>query len=92
MKYSVKADGSNVEITVTEVGTKQAALLTELNECVEGRCSCPTPQYAKVQEMQIAPSADQVVVKLTAKSGESIDHSDILKCLDHTTRKVEKQG
>jgi hypothetical protein len=92
MKYSVQGDGSNIKITVQAVGTKQADLLKELNECAEGRCSCPTPQYAKVQTMQIEPSADQVIVTLTARSGETIDQADINKCLDHTTRKVEKRN
>ncbi|HLY24001.1 MAG TPA: hypothetical protein VKT83_16160 [bacterium] len=92
MKYSVEGDGSNIKITVKAVGTKQADLMNGLNECAEGRCSCPTPQYAKVQTMQVAPSADQVIVTLTAKPGETIDQADISTCLDHTTRKVEKQG
>jgi hypothetical protein len=92
MNYSVKGDGSTVNITVKEVGNKQADLMKELNECAEGRCSCPTPQYAKVQKMQIASTADQLVVTLTAKPGETIDQADIDKCLDHTTRKVQKRG
>ena len=92
MKYSLEGDGSNIKITVQAAGTKQADLMKELNECAEGRCSCPTPQYAKVQIMQVAPSADQVIVTLTARPGETIDQADINKCLDHTTRKVEKQG
>ncbi len=91
MKYSVQGDGSNLKITVKEVGDKQADLMKELNECVEGRCSCPTPQYAKVQEIRVAPSADQAIVTLTAKPGEAIDQADIDKCLEHTTRKVQEQ-
>lgn len=59
MKYSVEGDGTNVKITVKAGGTKQADLMKELKECAEGRCSCPTPQYANVQTIQIAPSADQ---------------------------------
>lgn len=91
MKYSVRKDSSSVKITVTQVGDKQADLMKELNECAEGRCSCPTPQYAKVQEMKVAPSVDQVIVTLTAKPGEVIDQADINKCLEHTTRKVQGQ-
>ncbi len=79
MKYSVQGDGSNLKITVKEVGDKQADLMKELNECVGGRCSCPTPQYAKVQDT------------LTAKPGEAIDQADIDKCLEHMTRKVQEQ-
>ena len=91
MKYSVRGDGSSVKITVQRVGDKQADLMKELNECAEGHCSCPTPQYAKVKEMKVASSVDQVIVTLTAKPGEIIDQADIDRCLEHTTRKVQGQ-
>jgi hypothetical protein len=88
MKYRVEGDGSNIKITVEEVGTEQADLLEEFNECAEGRCSCPTTQYEKVASMQIAPGKDQLSITLTAKPGETIDRDDINTCLEHTTRKV----
>jgi hypothetical protein len=92
MKYSVEGDGSNVNITVDAPGAQQHALMEELNECAEGRCSCPTPQYAKVQSMQITPRGSGVTITLKAKTGETVDHGDIKKCLDHTTRKVANSG
>ncbi len=88
--YSVKGDGSSVKITVEEVGSKQAELMKEFNECAEGRCSCPTAQYAKVESMQITPGEDRLSITLKAKPGEEIDQADINKCLEHTTRKVQK--
>lgn len=90
MKYSVQGDGSKVKITVDEVGSKQAALLKEFNECAEGRCTCPTTQYEKVESMQVTPGQDQLSITLTAKPGEAMDHADFNRCLEHTTRKVEK--
>lgn len=90
MRYSVKGDGSNMKILVADVGAKQAELMKELNECAEGRCSCPTPQYAKVESMQITPGSDQLTITLKAKPGEEIDQEDINRCLEHTTRKVQK--
>lgn len=89
MKYSVQSDGSNVKITVGDAGAKQAALLKEFNECAEGRCTCPTPQYEKVESMQIMRGPDELSITLTAKPGEAIDQDDINRCLEHTTRKVE---
>ena len=90
MRYSVKGDGSNLKILVEDVGAKQAELMKELNECAEGRCSCPTPQYAKVESMQITPGSDQLTITLKAKPGQEIDQEDINRCLEHTTQKVQK--
>lgn len=91
MKYSVEGDGPNVKITIGEVGSKHAELMKELNECAEGRCSCPTAQYAKVESMQIRPEQDRLRITLKAKPGEKIDQDDINNCLEHTTQKVKKQ-
>ena len=88
MKYSVDGDGANVKILVEDVGPKQAELMRELQECASGRCSCPTPQYAKVESMQVSPGADDLTITLKAKSGEAIDQGDINRCLEHTTRKA----
>ena len=92
MRYSIASDGSNVKIVVEDVGAKQAELMRELQECAMGRCSCPTPQYAKVESMQVASGADNVTVTLKAKAGEEIDQGDISKCLEHTTKKATKPG
>ena len=88
MNYSVHGDGSNVTITVDGVGSKQAALLKEFNECAEGRCTCPTTQYQKVASLQVTAAPNQIQITLKAKAGEQIEHSDINRCLEHTTRKV----
>lgn len=91
MKYSVEGDGSNVKITVENVGSKQAKLMRELEECASGHCSCPTPQYAKVESMQVTPGAEDVSITLKAKPGEKIDQRDINKCLEHTTKKASER-
>jgi len=52
MKYAVVGVGSDLTITVKAVGANQAHLMKELNQCAQGRCSCPTTQYAKVESMQ----------------------------------------
>lgn len=59
--------------------------MKEFNECAEGRCSCPTAQYAKVESIQVTPEKDQLNITLKPKPGEKIDQGDINKCLDHTT-------
>ncbi len=88
MKYSIKAKGSDLKITVEQAGSKQAQLMEELKECAEGRCSCPTPQYGKLESIEIKPSNDKVDIALKAKPGEKIDQVDIDKCLEHTAKKI----
>ena len=90
MKYTVQSEGGNVNISIEQVGKYQNRLMEELQECAEGRCACPTPQYAKVESMDVKPEEDKVDITLKAKPGEKIDQADIDKCLEHTTQKVEK--
>ncbi len=90
MKYSIESKGSDVKITVEQVGNKQSGLMAEFKECAEGRCSCPTPQYAKVEAIEIKPGRDRVDIALKAKPGQEIDQADINKCLEHTAKKVSQ--
>ncbi len=89
MKYLIKPEGSDLKITVEQLGDKQAALMEELKACAEGRCSCPTPQYSKLEAIDIKPGTDKVEIALKAKPGEKIDQADIAKCLEETTTKAE---
>lgn len=90
MKYSIKRDGTGLSISVEQVGTKQKQLLEEFNECAEGRCTCPSTQYGKVESIEIAPGLDKIDIKLKAQAGQRIEQGDIEKCLEHTTAKVAK--
>lgn len=90
MKYSIKPDSTGLSISVQQVGTKQKQLLEEFKECAEGRCTCPTTQYGKVESIEIAPGPDKIDIKLKAQAGQQIEQDDIEKCLEHTTAKVSK--
>ena len=92
MKYSVKPDRSGLNIRVEQVGTRQKQLLEEFKECAEGRCTCPTAQYEKLESIEIAPGPDRIDIKLKAQAGQSIEQGDIETCLEHTTAKVAKSG
>ncbi len=88
MKYSIQKKASELKITVEDARDKQSRLIEELKECAEGRCSCPTPQYAKLEAIEIQQAADKVEIALKAKRGEKIDQADIDKCLEHTAKKI----
>lgn len=91
MEYRIREKREDVAITVTDVSApQQDAVLAALQECSEGRCSCPTQQYGKVESLKIDRSDAGVVVAMKLKAGETIDRSDIEKCLDYTLDKASK--
>ena len=65
-------------------------MLESLQECAEGQCECPTPQYGKLDSIEILPDADSVSIELKAKKGETIKQSDIERCLEYTARQAAK--
>lgn len=91
MEYRIRDKREDVAITVTDVSApQQDAVLAALQECAEGRCSCPTQQYGKVESLKIERSDAGVVVAMKLKAGETIDRSDIERCLDYTLDKASK--
>jgi hypothetical protein len=66
-------------------------LLAEFAKCEAGTCTCPTPQYNKVQAMQVnaEPEGEEgVTVNLQVKPAETQDVADIERCLEHTARQI----
>lgn len=88
MKVSVQGDDQALQISLAEVGDQKAELMQSLQACAEGRCSCPTPEYAKLQSIDVQPGADGVEVTLLAKAGEQIDRAAIDQCLEHTVAQL----
>lgn len=90
MKFSIQGHDQALQISLAEVGEQKAALMQSLQACAEGRCSCPTPEYAKLQSIDVQPGADGVEVTLVAKAGEQIDRSAIDQCLEHTVAQLAR--
>ncbi len=91
VKVNVSEDGAGLRIKIDQLGTKQAKVLEALQECSEGRCTCPTSQYEKLESVEIAPADDGINIALKPKSGETIDRQAIDKCLEYTARSAEKK-
>lgn len=88
MKHTIESTAAGLRVTAQVAPDKQAALLAELNKCAEGTCSCPSPQYAKLQGVAVQARPGQVTVDLTVKPGEVVDPDEISRCLDHTASQV----
>ena len=91
-KFVIRESGPKLRITIDEVGNDPSAVLGALQECAQGRCTCPTSQYEKLESVDIAPGQDSVNIVLTPKAGETIDREAIDKCLEYTAGKTRRGG
>lgn len=92
MKYTVETNENEINIEVTETKGKQKKLLEVFQECQEGRCSCPTQEYSKLDSLEIENNEDTIRLKLKSKTGEKFDKSEISKCLEYTKGKVKNEN
>jgi hypothetical protein len=88
VKHTIETTREGLRITASPGPEKQQALVEELAKCAAGTCSCPTPQYSKVQSIDVSAQATGVTVDLKVKPGEDIDVADIETCLEHTAKVI----
>ena len=79
--------GLNIIIEISN--DNNAKLLTELNNCQQGKCSCPTGEYKKLESLTVETNENKVSLTLKPKSGQSFDVNEIDKCLIYTSNKIE---
>ncbi len=88
MKYKVESTENEVNIEVSETKGKQEKLLQAFQECQEGRCTCPTQEYTKLDSLEIESDENTIKLKLKSKPDVKFDESEIGKCLEYTKGKV----
>ena len=88
MKYKIDVNEHEISIKVSESKGKQQALLEAFQECREGRCSCPTQEYSKLDSLEIESSGDAINLKLKSKPGQQFEASEINRCLEYTKGKI----
>ena len=88
MKHTIEQTDEGLRIRAAVGQDKQTALLDEFGKCAAGTCACPTPQYQKLESMQVSSQEGAVTVDLKVKIGEVVDVADIETCLDHTARLI----
>ena len=89
MKTKIVSKKDSVEIQVSEVGSHTDELLAAFRECQEGKCSCPSQEYEKVEYLSVEQSKEGISISVKAKAEQQIDIADIEKCLEHTKNRVE---
>ena len=82
-------DGDDaLRIGITGLGDRKPEVLNALQECAQGRCTCPTSQYEKLQSVDITQGPDGIDVALVPRAGEAIDRHAIDKCLEYTAAQL----
>ena len=91
MKYKSESDENNLSVRISDIGANRDELLKAFQECQEGRCSCPTDEYAKLDSLAIEQAGDDVQLRLKSKPGARLDEKEIDKCLAFTRDRVNDQ-
>ena len=90
MKYEIKEDDTHIKISIDEIDDQRRELLKAFQECQEGRCTCPTTEYEKLDKLEINESENGMTMNLKAKDGMKFDKSNLEKCLEYTKEQVLK--
>ena len=92
MKHRIEQQGDDLEITLEGAEERQEGLLEAFQECQEGRCSCPTNEYEKLEKLEVSAEGGTVSLRLTAREGESFDPEEIEACLEYTEARVAESA
>ena len=92
MKSKITTNKNGIDINITEIEGKKKKLLEAFQECSEGRCTCPTQEYEKMESLNIVDTEKTIQLSIKGKDNEVIDTKEIEKCLEYTKNKVAKSG
>lgn len=91
MKHRIKEQETNVDIEIEDLEGKQKKLLEAFQECKEGRCTCPTREYEKLDSLYVESGEDKIRLRLKPKPGKLFDRSELDKCMQHTIEKTSRE-
>ena len=91
-KYTISSRPRGLRVNVTEAAGSERQLLNALQDCKEGRCSCPTPEYEKLATMDVTSAHGTVEIDLRTKPGAEIEADAVRKCLDYTIDQLRGAG
>lgn len=91
MKHKIEPTNAGVvDIAVNVQGQEQAKLLDGLQQCQSGNCGCPTREYEKLDNIDVAADSNGVRIRLEAKPNAEIDTQEVEKCLNWMSDQVKK--
>lgn len=92
MKYKIDKNEEGIAVNIDDVISKKDTLLKAFQECQEGRCSCPTEEYKKLDSMKIEQNEDGIQLRLKSKPGVELDKSEINRCLEYTKERIKERS
>ena len=90
MKSKITKNENGIDIDITDVEGKKEKLIEAFQECSEGRCTCPTQEYEKVEKLDIIDTEKSIQLSIKAKEDETINTKEIEKCLEYTKNRVSE--
>jgi hypothetical protein len=91
MKYEVSTSQNGLIINVEVPDKRKEKLLEEFSNCQQGKCSCPTEEYKKLESLSVENFEDKISLTLKPKLDQSFDINEINKCLNYTSSKIEEE-
>jgi hypothetical protein len=80
MKIHSEQIEDKLTVTLNEVADTQSVIDT-VEACKDGQCACSTDEFQKVQNIEILPGRDSIILNVDVKKGEIIDPQCISDCL-----------
>lgn len=91
MKYNIEQKEYNLDINIDDMSGNRDKLLEAFQECQQGRCSCPTEEYKKLDSLEIEYNEEGIQLHLKSKNGVKFDKNKINKCLEYTAKRINKE-
>jgi len=91
MKSRIIKKKNGIDINITELKGGKEKLLEAFRECSEGRCTCPTQEYEKVETLNVIGTDKTIQLSIKSKENTVINAKEIEKCLEYTKDKISKK-
>jgi hypothetical protein len=90
VRYQISEEPDHLKVKLEDTTGVQDQLLAAFQECQQGRCSCPTAEYEKLEGLEIEVSIDEIELRLKPKPGAQLEPSQIARCLDYTVTRTSE--
>lgn len=89
MDYKMSKTEKGLNIILEVSNDNKTKLLEEFSNCQQGKCSCPTEEYKKLESLTVENFENKISLTLKPKADQNFDINEINKCLSYTLNKVE---
>ena len=89
MNYKMNETEKELKIILEVSNDNKGKFLEEFSNCQQGKCSCPTEEYKKLESLTVENFENKISLTLKPKADQNFDINEINKCLNYTSNKVE---